>query len=476
MTNATAAPATETKSSLKALVQIVCSALAALLLCLNSVTSEAQQPPPRPGPPPAQKPLPPRPAQSGPLEVDITQGTLKPIPIAVPEFLGEDAQFGREVSDVVAADLERSGLFEPLDRAAFIDRVRDLNAPPRFQDWRVLNAQALVVGGAGRTSDGRVVGEFRLWDVFSGRQLASQRFVVAQQDWRRLGHLIADQVYQRLTGEKGYFDTQIVFIDETGPKERRNKRLAMMDQDGANVRLLSQGRELVLTPRFSPTSQEITFMQYTGDQPRVFLMNLNSGQRDLLGNFPGMTFSPRFSPDGQRIIMSIGEGGATSIVEMDLRSRQTRRLTQTSAIDTSPCYSPDGRRVVFESDRDGSQQLYVMASDGSGQRRISFNEGRYSTPVWSPRGDLIAFTKQSGGSFLIGVMRSDGSGERILTEGFHNEGPTWAPNGRVLMFFRESRGAGGGPKLFSIDLTGYNERQVPTPAFGSDPAWSPLRN
>jgi TolB protein len=404
------------------------------------------------------------------------EGTIAPIPIAVPEFLGEDPQFALEVSDVVAADLERSGLFQPLDRAAFIDRPRDLNAPPRFQDWRVINAQALVVGRASRTPDGRAVAEFRLWDVYSGRQLASPRFAVGQNEWRRLAHLVADQVYQRLTGEKGYFDTQIVFVDETGPKDRRAKRLAIMDQDGANVRLLSQGRELVLTPRFSPTAQEITFMQYTGDQPRVFLMNLETGKRELVGDLPGMTFAPRFSPDGQRIVMSIGEGGATAIVEMDLRSRQTRRLTQPGSIDTGPCYSPDARRIVFESDRDGSQQLYVMGADGSGPRRISFGEGRYSTPVWSPRGDLIAFTKQMSGSFLIGVMRSDGSGERILTEGFHNEGPTWSPNGRVIMFFRESRGGAGGPKLFSIDLTGHNERPVPTPSFGSDPAWSPLRN
>jgi TolB protein len=445
-----------------------------LLLELGLAAAHAQ-PQQRPGPGPTPAPAA-RPGQGAPLEIDITQGSLKPIPIAVPEFLGEDPRFALEVADVVAADLERSGLFQPLDRAAFIDRPRDLNTAPRFQDWRVLNAQALVVGRAARGPDGRVIAEFRLWDVFSGRQLAAQRFVVGQHEWRRLGHLVADQVYQRLTGEMGYFDTQVVFVDETGPKDRRNKRLAIMDQDGANVRLLSQGRELVLTPRFSPTSQEITFMQYTGEQPRVFLMNLETGNREVIGDFPGMTFAPRFSPDGQRIVMSIGEAGQTSIVEMDLRNRQPRRLTQGTSIDTGPCYSPDGRRIVFESDRDGSQQLYVMGSDGSGQRRISFGEGRYSTPVWSPRGDLIAFTKQMSGSFLIGVMRSDGSGERVLTEGFHNEGPTWAPNGRVLMFFREARGAGGGPKLYSIDLTGYNERQVPTPSFGSDPAWSPLRN
>lgn len=413
----------------------------------------------------------------GRLKGEVTGGNLQPIPIAIPSFLGDDPGIAKEVSDVIAADLERSGLFQPLDPASFIEQIRDTNAPPRFQEWRVLNAQALVVGRVARGPDGRMLVEFRLWDVLSGRQLAGQRFAAPPSEWRRLGHLVADQVYERLTGEKGYFDTQVVFVDETGPKDKRNKRLAIMDQDGANVRLLSQGRDLVLTPRFSPTSQEIAFMQYQGEQPRVYVMNLGSGQRELLGNFPGMTFAPRFSPDGQRIIMSTGDQGVTSIVEMDLRSKQMRRLTQPTSIDTGPCYSPDSRRIVFESDRDGgTQQLFVMNADGSGARRISGGDGRFSTPVWSPRGDLIAFTKQAGGGFQIGVMKPDGAGERILTDGYHNEGPTWAPNGRVLMFFRESQGASGGPRLFSIDLTGYNERKVATPAFASDPAWSPLRN
>jgi TolB protein len=439
-----------------------------LLLLLAAIPAVAQQPQRQGAAQPSR--------QGGPLEVDITQGSLQPIPIAVPDFLGEDAPLAHEITQVVSADLERSGLFQPLDPQAFIERPRDLNIAPRFADWRVINAQALLVGRIGRTGDGRLAGEFRLWDIFSGRQLAAPRFALGQPYWRRLAHLAADQVYQRLTGEKGYFDTQVVFIDETGPKDHRSKRLAMMDQDGANVRLLSEGRQLVLTPRFSPTTQEIAYMQYAGEQPHVYLLNLETGQRELVGNFPGMTFAPRFSPDGQRVVMSIAEQGAASIVEMDLRTRQMRRLTGSPAIDTGPCYSPDGRNLVFESDRDGTQQLYVMGADGSSPRRISFGEGRYSTPVWSPRGDLIAFTKQTGGSFLIGVMHPDGSGERVLTEGFHNEGPTWAPNGRVVMFFRESRGANGGPKLFSIDLTGYNERQVATPAFASDPAWSPLRN
>jgi TolB protein len=403
------------------------------------------------------------------------EGTIAPIPIAIPQFLGDDARFAAEVTGVVTADLERSGLFRPLEPASFIERIRSINTPPRFQDWRVIGAQAVVVGRAGRASDGRYFSEFRLYDVLSQRELAAKRYTDQAVQWRRLAHRVADQIYERLTGERGYFDTLIAFIDETGPKDQRRKRLALMDQDGANVRLLTQGGELVLTPRFSPSAQELTYLQYVNKQPRVLLMNLDTGQREMVGNFPGMTFAPRFSPDGQRIVMSIGEAGSSAIVEMDLRSRRTRRLTQLQAIDTGPCYSPDGRRIVFESDREGSQQLHVMSADGSGARRISYGEGRYATPVWSPRGDLVAFTKQMGGGFLIGVMRPDGSGERILTEGFHNEGPTWSPNGRVILFFRESQGANGGPKLYSIDLTGYNERQVPTPAFGSDPAWGPLR-
>ena len=415
-----------------------------------------------------------QPPQRGPLEVDIDQANIRPRPIAIPPFLGEDPRFAADVAGVVTADLESSGLFQPLDPQGFIERIGDLNAAPRFADWRSAGAEALVVGRVSQVQDGRVRAEFRLWDVVLSKQVTGQQFTTAAANWRRIGHIIADQVWEKLTLEKGYFDTRVVFIDETGPKQKRVKRLAIMDQDGFNVRLLTQGGDLVLTPRFSPTSQEITYMSYAGAQPRVLLYNIESGQRSVVGDFPGMTFAPRFSPDGQRVVMSLQQEGDSSILEMDLRSRQIRRLTQGRAIDTGPCYSPDGRQIVFESDREGHQALYVMASDGGAPRRLSLGEGRYSTPVWSPRGDYIAFTKQLSGSFLIGVMRTDGSGERILTEGYHNEGPTWAPNGRFLMFFREAQGANGGPRIYSIDLTGRNERVIRTPSFASDPAWSPL--
>src|SRR5262245_13108917 len=404
------------------------------------------------------------------LRLDITQGNVQPMPIALPDFVSE-SDTGRNVTSVITSNLQRSGLFAPINPAAFIERVTNSDNVPRFQDWRAINAQGLVVGRITRQGDGRLKAEFRLWDIASGQQLGGQQYFTTPDNWRRIAHIISDAVYERLTGEKGYFDTRIVFVDETGPKERRVKRLALMDQDGANVRYLTRGEDLVLTPRFSPTTQEITYMSYGQGDPRVYLLNIETGQREIVGNFPGMSFAPRFSPDGQRVIMSLQQGSNSNLFVMELRSTRTTRLTDTPAIDTAPSYSPDGTRICFESDRGGASQIYVMAATGGPAQRISFGDGRYSTPVWSPRGDYIAFTKQGGGQFGIGVIGPDGQGERLLTEGYHNEGPTFAPNGRVLMFFRDQ---GAGPALYTIDLSGRNDQRVQTPSYASDPAWSPL--
>ena len=412
------------------------------------------------------------------ISIDVTHGNVQPLPIALPDFVGagEDAKLGADITGVIASDLKRSGLFLPLDPSTFVQRVIGPDETPRFADWRVINAQALVVGSIARQSDGRLRAEFRLWDVFATSQITGQQFFTSPDNWRRVAHIIADAIYERLTGEKGYFDTRVVFVAESGPKDNRVKRLAIMDQDGANVRYLTDGKDLVLTPRFNPSAQEITYMSYPGgeQQPHVYLLNLDTGQRELVGDFPGMTFAPRFSPDGQKVIVSLQPGSNANIYTMDLRSKSTTRLTDDAAIDTSPSYSPDGSKIVFTSDRGGSPQLYVMGSDGSNPKRITFGEGTFETPVWSPRGDLIAFTRRDKGQFAIGVIKPDGSGQRILTEGFHNEGPTWAPNGRVIMFFRDTPGANGGPQLWTIDLTGYNEYRIPLEGFASDPAWSPL--
>jgi len=415
----------------------------------------------------------PRPAAAV-VRIDVTQGNVQPLPIAVPDFLGAgaDGETGRNIAQVIAGNLRRSGLFAPIEPAAHIEKITDIDVLPRFADWRAINAQVLVTGRVTRARGGFGV-DFRLWDVFASQHLLGRQYNAAPENWRRIAHIISDAVYERLTGEKGYFDSRVVFVDESGPKERRVKRLALMDQDGANVRYLTRGDELVLTPRFSPTTQEITYMSYGGREPRVYLLNIETMQREIVGNFPGMTFSPRFSPDGQRVIMSLQERGNAHLFVIDLRSKAMKRLTEAPAIDTLPSYSPDGASICFESDRGGSQQIYVMSAQGSPAKRISFGEGSYSTPVWSPRGDLIAFTKRGGGKFGIGVMRPDGSGERLLTEGFHNEGPTFSPNGRVIMFFRDP-GGNAGPSLYTIDITGRNEQRVPTPGFASDPAWSPL--
>jgi TolB protein len=405
--------------------------------------------------------------------LDVTQGNIQPFPIAIPDFFPGSANEGdmpRNISGIVSANLKRSGLFAPIDPAAFIEKNIDFDRP-KFADWRAIKADGLVVGRVTRQQDGRLKVDFRLWDVPNANQLHGQQYITTPDNWRRIAHIISDAIYERLTGEKGYFDTRIVFVDETGQKDQRVKRLALMDQDGANLRYLTRGQDLVLTPRFSPATQEITYMSYGQGDPRVYLLNIETGQREIVGNFPGMTFAPRFSPDGQRVIMSLQQGSNSNLFVMDLRSKTTTRLTDTPAIDTAPSYSPDGSRICFESDRGGKQQIYVMSASGGQPQRISFGEGSYSTPVWSPRGDAIAFTKQAQGKFAIGVIGPDGKGERTLTEGFHNEGPTWAPNGRVLMFFRD---APAGPSLFTVDLTGRNEQRVPTPSYASDPAWSPL--
>src|SRR5262245_18256932 len=408
--------------------------------------------------------------------LQVEAGNIQPIPIAIPNFVpgspaDNDAAAG--VTQVITNNLKRSGLFAPIDQAAYIERISNIDVPPQFQNWRSINAQALVTGRATRQGDGRLKAEFRLWDVPQAQQIAGQQYFTSPESWRRIAHIISDQIYERLTGEKGYFDSRVVFVDETGRKVLRVKALAMMEQDGANVRYLTRAADLVLTPRFSPSTQEITYMEFGQGDPRVYLFNVETGQREIVGNFPGMSFSPRFSPDGQRIIMSLQQGGNSNLFVMDLRSKSTTRLTDTPAIDTSPSYSPDGSRICFESDRGGKPQIYVMPANGGGAQRISFNEGSYSTPVWSPRGDYIAFTKQGGGQFAIGIMKTDGSGERILTSGYHNECPTFSPNGRVVMFFRDP-GGNSGPSLFSVDISGRNELRVPTPGFASDPAWSPL--
>ena len=415
------------------------------------------------------------------LHLDITSYVQNPIPIAITDLVGDspDAQrMGHDIAQVISADLERSGLFRPIEQAAFVQQADAIGVQPRFQDWRLINAQALVSGSAAVLPDGRLRAEFRLWDVFAEAQMEGQSLATQPQSWRRIAHKIADAIYKRITGEAGYFDTEIVYIAENGPLTRRIKRLAIMDQDGANVRVLTDGRALVLTPRFSPTAREITYMSYFNDKPRVYLFNIDTGQQEVVGDFPGMTFAPRFSPDGNKVVMSLATGGKTEIYEMDLRTKRVAQLTNTPAIDTSPCYSPDGRRIAFNSDRGGSPQIYVMNADGSNVQRISFAAGRYSTPVWSPRGDLIAFTKQEGNQFSIGTMTPEGKGERILSTSYLDEGPTWAPNGRVIMFFREqptdAQGRGGSVHLYSVDITGRNLREVVTPTDASDPAWSPL--
>jgi len=409
------------------------------------------------------------PAARADVTVDVNQGVLQPMPIAIPDFGGAQ---GPEIAKVVENDLEGSGLFRPLDPSTFQEKTPDVNVQPQFALWKQINAQALLDGQASVDSDGRLKVDFRLWDVFSQASLIGFQYSSTPDNWRRLAHKISDAVYERLTGEKGYFDTRVVFVAESGPKIKRVRRLAIMDQDGANPSYMTDGAYQVFTPRFSANDQEITFMALRDSGASIYLFNIQTGRQETLGHFSGMVFAPRFSPDGTKVALSIEKAGNTDVYIMDLRSREVRRLTTDPGIDTSPSFSPDGAQIVFNSDRGGGPQIYVMGADGSGQHRISFGDGRYTTPVWSPRGDLIAFTKQTGSTFHIGVMRADGSDEHILTTSYLDEGPTWAPNGRVIMFSRET--AGSGARLWTVDVTGRVSRAAAFPGGASDPAWSPL--
>ncbi len=419
--------------------------------------------------------------QAGPLNVRLTQGTEKIFSIAVPDFYCSDhklSALGREMAAVVQADLKRSQLFDPIDRLAFVqDAVSLKQNGARFADWQVLNIEGLAVGEIEPGNNGKHKVKFKLFNVFGGRQTAGVEYTFEQNKWREVAHMIADVIYSRITGEKKYFNTKLAYIAETGPMRARVKRLAIMDSDGENVKYLTNGKSLVLTPRFCPTKPLIAYMSYQDGMPHVFLYNLQTGKEERLGSYPGMTFAPRFSPDGGKVLMSYSKGASSDIYVMDLKNRSSECLTSGGAIDTSPCYSPDGRKIAFNSDRQNGQQIYVMDADGRNTKRISYGLGRYATPVWSPRGDYIAFTKMYGGQFWIGVMKPDGSGERLLSVAFHNEAPTWAPNGRVILFFRQIRGVGRMPdsvQLYSVDITGKMEQKLQTPTDASHPAWSPL--
>ena len=423
------------------------------------------------------------PANGGPVEIDINQGQVQPLPIATPGFAGADArttQLGGQIAKVMAADLERSGFFRPLPQASFPEATLDIAVQPNLEAWKAAGAQALVNGLTTIDADGRLRVDFRLWDVGNPTggaggqgqgQLLGVQFTSTPDNWRRVAHKVADAVYKQLTGEDGYFDTRIVFVAESGTRAARVKRLAIMDQDGANPSFLTDGQEQVLTPRFSGAGQEITYMTLSADAAKVHLFNIETGRHETIGDFEGMVSAPRFSPDGTRIAFSVQKAGNSDIYVMDLRSRASTRLTTDPSIDTSPAFSPDGSKIVFNSDRGGSPQLYVMNANGSGQHRISFGHGRYSAPAWSPKGDWIAFTRQEGSTFHIGVMHPDGSEEKTLTSAGLDEGPTWAPNGRVIMFSREG---GGSSRLWMVDVTGRVARAAPYTASATDPAWSPL--
>lgn len=412
------------------------------------------------------------------LRIDITEGTFKPVPIAITPFDGggnpQLAEISREITEIIMNDLESCGLFKIVDPAAYIQSARDVMTQPRFADWKVLRAEALV-GGLVHQEGGNIKVDFRLFDLFAETQLEGLSKSTTRESLRRVAHQIADAIYERITGDKGYFDTRVVYVAESGPEMKRQYRLAIMDQDGANHRYISSGNTLVLTPRFSPDGSKIAYVDFgaNGKSPNLHIHDLESGSSHALGGDYGQKISPRFSPNGDHIILSSAKNGAASLYRLDLPTKRLDRLTSsTASIDVSPCYSPDGSQIVYISDRGGKPQIYVRSSaPGADGTRISFGKGLYHNPVWSPRGDLIAFVRQNGNIFYLGVMKPDGSGERMLDTGYLLEGPTWSPNGREIMYTcQPSPNSKVG--ISSVDIVGFNKRKVKIPGEGSYPTWS----
>ena len=414
---------------------------------------------------------------TGPLEVDVVGGIQAPMAVAVPAMPsagGGDLAVGRQIAEVIASDLRTTGLFTPIGPGGIAGYSYAQASNPVYATWRSAGAAALVSGYV-ENNGGRLTLACYLFDVTAGRELARQGFAVNANDWRRAAHKCADLAYSRLSGEQPFLDTKVVYVAETGPKNARVKRIAIMDSDGSNHRYLTAGKATVLTPRFSPRGDKLVYMSYQGRRPRVYVMDVVTGQERLLVPGTAFTFAPRFSPDGRQIVFSMASGGNTDIYVVNSDGGTPRRLTSAPGADTSPSFSPDGNQIAFESDRSGSQQLYVMNYDGSNQRRISFGGGQYASPMWSPRGDLVAFTKIGGGAFRIGVMGPGGGGERLLTNAWQDEGPSWAPNGQFVMFHRTTQGSGNAT-LYAVSINGGAPRRMPTPVGGSDPSWSPLNN
>ncbi|PZT90442.1 MAG: Tol-Pal system protein TolB [Citromicrobium sp.] len=418
------------------------------------------------------------------LTFTVTDETaLEDLGIAIPAFAtdrntptpananGTEA-LGADLARVITADLRNNGLFKPTGPDSLPKPTFANITAPEWGTWSNRGAEMLVHGYVRARSDNRLTVGCYLYDMALQSRLVSEGWVVAPADWRRAAHKCADLIYSRLTGESPFFDSRIAYIAETGPKDNRTKRLAIMDSDGANHRFITTGRSTALTPRYSPDYSKLVYLSYVDGNPRIYVYDIGTGNQTLITQSANPTFAPRWSPDGRYILYSMAVGGNTDIYRVSASGGESRRLTDTAGIDIGGSYSPDGSQIVFESDRSGSQQIYIMNADGSNQRRLSFFGGRAATPEWSPRGDQIAFTHIAG-NFNVAVMSPNGRGLRTLTSGWQDEAPTWAPNGRIVQFFRTERNTGA-TSLWQVDLTGENERRLPTPVDASDPAWGPI--
>ncbi len=400
------------------------------------------------------------------LTIDITTSGGRQVPIAVMPMAGDGSQ-PQSVSDVVAADLARTGLFKLVNTAG----VTPLPTEPsqvNFPDWTARSAEALVIGKIEPVSEGRVEVRFRLFDVGKQSQLASYSYVVAPAQLRATAHRIADVIYERLTGDKGVFSTKITYVVKNG----RRYELQVADADGFNAQSVLASNEPIMSPSWSPDGSRLAYVSFDQKKPVVVVQNLAQGTTRVVANFRGNNSAPAWSPDARFLAVALSKDGLTQVYRVPANGGDAERLTESAGIDTQPGFSPDGQWIAFTSDRGGSPQVYRMPAAGGPATRLTF-EGTYNVgPRYSPDGKSIAFVQREGGRYRIASLELATGQVSVLTDGTLDDSPSYAPNGKMILYEAQ---VGGRGQLAAVSGDG-RVRQRLTSAAGDvqDPAWGPM--
>ena len=408
------------------------------------------------------------------LTIRITQGVGRQVPVAIVPFGFEGAGVNSpsDVSAVIAADLQRSGRFAPIDENDMLQRPTT-GVEVDFDDWSILGVEAVVVGRVTQTGDNAYSVQFQLFDVFGREQLVGYRMPASRGTLRRVAHRAADMIYEKLTGIQGVFATRVAYVTAQGQGDNRLYTLVVSDADGENENTIMESSDPIMSPAWSPDSRQLAYVSFEGDVSSIFVQTLRTGNRIKVSSRPGINGAPAFSPDGRKLVLTLGGAdGNLDINVLDLASRQLTRLTTDRAIDTEGSWSPDGSEIYFTSDRSGGPQVYKVPASGGKPERVTF-EGSYNArPRLSPDGKKLAMVHLDRGNYRIAVMDLAQKDVLILSAGRQDESPSFAPNSDTLIYAtRQSRNG----VLETVTADGLVRQQL---ASGRgdvrEPVWSPF--